>query len=1124
MVNMPKYLFLIFIACLVFLLGLFVIKQRRTLPHITGFFLCVLSALSLIFLLGREWSLDRNRVPLPWNNLFDAAFVLHSFTAVCFALSFPAPSPHFKKIFSPLAAVSLAIAGFALAGANFSKHDVINHVHVIHRTPFYNIYLVFSLSTVTATIWILLQKYRRLRKGNADERAKKSLLIILVGFSLSILIGFFFIFVQPILLHEIRYFYLLSNAFLVGACSAFYAIVKYNAFDIETVIHKTMSWLFLSSVPLVGAALAGLWLGPLLEGASPSKWAFVIGGMSSLIGLYLYIAQPYIDQLFDRRKYDLRKTLDETIRDLAVLQDFQPMAQKILEQICKALPLQSASALILGPDRKQLLSVAGKDRTVNDSVPIPPVVLEKLQNGSTLELDQTLPPTDQAEKDDPITWWLKEQGFAFCLPLTQKAELIGVIALGRKRNLQPFTVREKTFLAQIGAAATIAFSNSLLLERVRELDRLKTEFLSEVAHELRVPLFGISSIAEGMLSDETGDLQEDRRRLIGNIRETAVEMKDLVDHLLDLSKIEMGIMAYDFREIEIGSIVRLAVDLAGGAASSKGLHLSVEVGESLPAIQGDKARVRQCLSNLLSNAIKYTDQGTIRVICQAMGQGVQITIEDSGRGMTEEEARLVFERYRRGREVGPIEGSGLGLALTKEIIEAHGGTIGVESRVGAGSRFSFYLPGNITGEAVRAGSHIHRMRPMVERRRMLQATEIDEKEDIPIGRGEMLVIVDDSDTEREALRTFLEGKGFLVLTARNGVEGLDLVRSKRPSLVITDMIMPLLSGPELCALLKEDPVTSAIPIIMVTARNHLGDMVFGIRMGADDYIAKPYDVRELCVRISALLRMQRIRDDLESARKQTVDLEEKHDRLNSILQNKNDLILQLSHEVKTPLMALSSLVSNLNDGVVGPVTDRQRAYFIHLKTLSRRIRQLLTTLLHFALAESGAIRLQKRQIQIMDVACQVLFDLQPFREERGVECMIAESVRGKSAFADQDRIEQILLNLIHNAIKASPSGSRVIIDAEEKGPELIVSVTDSGPGIPPTEQMKLLQEPLYSGKSQGGGLGLYISRYLVELHGGHIWFDTWEGKGTTFFFSVPNAAADITSERKQHVSANPYRG
>ena len=1120
---MPKYLLLLFIAVVIFLLGLFVIKQRRTLPHITGFFLCVFGALSLIFLLGREWSLDQNRIPLPWNNLFDATVALHFFMSVCFALSFPTPSPHFKKLFFPLAALSLVIASVALGGGNFSKHEVVDHVHLIQPTGFYGLYVAFSLCSMSATIWTLLQKYRRLQKTDSDERAKKALRIILVGFSLSILIGYFFSFVQPVLLKEIRYFYLLSISFLVGACSAFYSIVKYNAFEIETVIHKTLSWLFLSSVPLIGATLAGVWLRLLLLDASPWKWSFVIGGMSSLIGLYLYVAQPYIDQLFDRRKYDLRKTLDETIRDLAILQDLRPLARKVLDQICKVLSLQSASAMILEPDRKQFFTVASKDHEMSNSTSVAPAILDQLQGGQIVELNQTHPMENQPA--DSASIWLKEHGFVLCLPLIQKGELIGAIALGRKRNLQPFSDREKAFLTQIGAATTIAFSNSLLLERVRELDRLKTEFLSEVAHELRAPLFGMSSIAEGILANGSDGIPRDQKRLIANIRETAVEMKDLVDHLLDLSKIEMGIMTYDFRPLEIGTIVRLAVDLARGAVLAKGLDLIVDIGEDLPVIDGDKTRVRQCVSNLLSNAIKYTDRGAIRVLCYANDQGIEVAVEDSGRGMSDEEANTVFERYRRGREVGMIEGSGLGLALTKQIVEAHGGTLEVRSKVGAGSRFSFYLPGKRSAESLKTVSRVNRTRPLVRAGGTIQAgANEDAVTEIPLGRGELLVIVDDSDMEREALRTFLEGKGFHVLTARNGVEGLELVRSNRPNLVITDMIMPLLSGPELCSLLKEDPVTSSIPIIMVTARNNLGDMVFGIQMGADDYVAKPYDMRELGVRISALLRMQRIRDDLESVRKQTVDLEKKRDQLSTVLQNKNDLILQLSHEVKTPLMSLNSLITNLHDGVAGPVTDRQKIYFAHLKTLSKRMKHLLTTLLHFAMAESGAIQLQKRQIDIKEVVQQVLFDLQTIREERAVQCAIADSAREAVAFADPDRVEQILLNLIHNAIKASPSGSRVIIDAKENDSELILSIKDSGSGIPPAEQMRLLQEPLYSGKSQGGGLGLYISRYLVELHGGRIWFDTQEGRGTTFHFTLPKANNVILTERREYVRSDPDRG
>jgi len=1118
-----KYILLAFISAVTIFLGIFVIKQRRSLTHFAGFSLFLGSTLSTLFILGREWKIDRGEIPLPWNNFLDAGIALFSFSAVFFALSFPKPVKHFWKFFFPLLVLTMIVSGVSLAGGLFSRHEVIDHVHIVQPSPFYPVYLSFCVGMMLITVGTLLTKHWRLLKTNSDELARKSLSIILVMFSIAIISGFSFSVILPMLFEKIQYFYLFSIPSLLGSIAVFYAIVKYNAFDIETVIHKTLSWLFLSSIPLIGAALASLWLKPLLVDAFPWTWALVIGSMSGFIGLYFYIAQPYIDQLFDRRKYDLRKTLDDTIRDLAILQDLRPMAQKVLDQICKVLSLQSASAMILEPDRKQLFTVASKDHEMSNSVSVASAVLDQLQGGQIAELNQIHPMENQPT--DSASIWLKEHGFVLCLPLIQKGELIGAIALGRKRNLQPFSDRERTFLTQIGAATTIAFSNSLLLERVRELDRLKTEFLSEVAHELRAPLFGMSSIAEGILANGSDGIPRDQKRLIGNIRETAVEMKDLVDHLLDLSKIEMGVMTYDFRPVDIGTIVRLAVDLARGAVSTKGLDLIVNVGEDLPVIDGDKTRIRQCVSNLLSNAIKYTDQGAIRVVCYLKEQGIEVSVEDSGRGMTDEEAKTIFERYRRGREVGTIEGSGLGLALTKEIVEAHGGTLEVRSKVGAGSRFSFYLPGKRSTESLQTASKVNRMRPLVHAGGTFHAgTTEDDVTEIPLGRGETLIIVDDSDTEREALRAFLEGKGFHVLTARNGVEGLELVRSNRPNLVITDMIMPLLSGPELCSLLKEDPVTSSIPIIMITARNNLGDMVFGIQMGADDYVAKPYDMRELGVRISALLRMQRIRDDLESVRKQTVDLEKKRDQLSTVLQNKNDLILQLSHEVKTPLMSLNSLISNLHDGVAGPVTERQKIYFAHLKTLSKRMKHLLTTLLHFAMAESGVIQLQKRQIDIMEVAQQVLFDLQPIREERAIRCSISDSAREAIAFADPDRVEQILLNLIHNAIKASASGSSVIIEAKENDSELILSVKDSGSGIPAAEQMRLLQEPLYSGKSQGSGLGLYISRYLVELHGGRIWFDTQEGKGTTFYFTLPRANRVVLTERREYVRSDPDRG
>jgi signal transduction histidine kinase len=249
----------------------------------------------------------------------------------------------------------------------------------------------------------------------------------------------------------------------------------------------------------------------------------------------------------------------------------------------------------------------------------------------------------------------------------------------------------------------------------------------------------------------------------------------------------------------------------------------------------------------------------------------------------------------------------------------------------------------------------------------------------------------------------------------------------------------------------------------------------------------------------------------DTVRKRTADLEGMNQRLNEVLRLKNDLMLQLSHEVKTPLTALSTLLANLRDGLIDPLTHRQRNYLERVSRLSDRIKRLLSALLHFAVAETGNIQLDRRPVSMAEMGQEVLAALQSIQEERGVQCVIAESMYGKYAFADQDRVEQILMNLVHNAIKASPTGSTVVIQTQEIENDLVVSVKDSGAGIRLSDQPKLFQEPLYSERTHGNGIGLYISRYLVELHGGRVWFESQEGKGATFFFTLPKSHVPVVS-------------
>lgn len=246
----------------------------------------------------------------------------------------------------------------------------------------------------------------------------------------------------------------------------------------------------------------------------------------------------------------------------------------------------------------------------------------------------------------------------------------------------------------------------------------------------------------------------------------------------------------------------------------------------------------------------------------------------------------------------------------------------------------------------------------------------------------------------------------------------------------------------------------------------------------------------------------------DSVNKQS-DLEEMNGRLSDILNQRNDFLRLLSHEVKTPLGTISNLITGLQEGIPGSVTDRQKKYLILIKSNTDRVNRVIAAMLQYAVARTGHIQINRRPVRVSEVVQQVRFALLPFQEERQVACILGDSVFGKTVQADMVLVDQILFNLIHNAIKASPPCGAVTIEAKEVGSEVVICVHDAGMGVPKEIQPKLLLEPLSSDVRKGGGFGLYISRYLVELHGGRIWYTAEEGKGTTFYFTLPNSPARV---------------
>lgn len=241
----------------------------------------------------------------------------------------------------------------------------------------------------------------------------------------------------------------------------------------------------------------------------------------------------------------------------------------------------------------------------------------------------------------------------------------------------------------------------------------------------------------------------------------------------------------------------------------------------------------------------------------------------------------------------------------------------------------------------------------------------------------------------------------------------------------------------------------------------------------------------------------------DKVRKQTADLEKRNKELGSILNLKNDLIMQLTHELNTPLDALINHLSYISVSANGSLNGRQRDRLERTLLLCQRIRRMITVILEFAVRESGKIQLKREKVLIAEVASQVVFLLDSLQKDKNVLCVVNESIFGKAAFADPDHVEQILLNLVNNAIKASTPNDTVFIEAVENKSSIEIRVIDRGSGIPPALRDKLFHANVKHNMAHGHGVGLFISRCLVELQGGRIWFETDPENGTTFLFTLP---------------------
>ena len=486
--------------------------------------------------------------------------------------------------------------------------------------------------------------------------------------------------------------------------------------------------------------------------------------------------------------------------------------------------------------------------------------------------------------------WDDEPGSAILLPIAQRGQPrpTGVFVAGLN-PYRKFDDDYRGFVSLLSAQIGNALANAVAYETEHQraealvkLDRAKTQFFGNVSHEFRTPLALMLGPLEDVLSEGRKALGPERHKHLVVAHRNALRLLKLVNTLLDFSRIEAGRLDAVYEPTDLCRFTREVCSVFRSAMEKAGLGFSVECEPISEPVYVDRDMWEKIVLNLLSNAFKFTLEGSVAVRLSVSGNNAQLSVTDTGTGIPAEELDRVFERFHRvERSRGrTFEGTGIGLALVRELAKLHGGTVEVASSLGTGSTFTLTVPlgkvhlpanrireqqtrqttallGKIYIEEARnwlpQGSGAPANEPVVSMLPSLAAAEA-------AGQRELIVLADDNADMREYVAHLLREK-YRVHAVCDGQEAVEATRQLHPDLVLTDVMMPALDGFGVLDSIRADPTLSSTPVILLSARAEEESRVEGWHAGANDYLVKPFTSRELLARIGSHLAMSKIRKE-----------------------------------------------------------------------------------------------------------------------------------------------------------------------------------------------------------------------------------------------------------------------
>jgi signal transduction histidine kinase len=675
-------------------------------------------------------------------------------------------------------------------------------------------------------------------------------------------------------------------------------------------------------------------------------------------------------------------------------------------------------------------------------------------------------------------------------------------------------------------------------EELSALDRLKSQFFANVSHELRTPLTLILAPVEKLKSD-VASLGGPAAELLDVIENNALRLLRLVNDILGLIRLEEGRTSLVKKPIDMAHFLSHTTSSMKHLAAMKGIELNLEKQQGDLWINADPDALEKIIGNVIANAIKFTPpSGRIDVASAQEGDMVTVRIADTGIGIPPEQLPHIFDRFYQvdGSATRRHQGLGLGLALVRELITRHGGDVAVSSDARRGTTFVLRFPhadheteklpeqteaspDRLANDPLRAfdrkatareleKAELSPARPLVT----VEASQADTRTELPL-----LLVVDDEPDMRRYLVTMLR-ETYRVIEAEDGISALEKARAASPDLILLDIMLPGVSGLEVCRTLKERAETRAIKIIVLTARADEEAKIVALRNGADDFLIKPFSGIEVRSRIANFIRAAQLERDLQRT---NVDLKNSLQQLreteaalvqNARLSALGTMAAGLLHEIGNPLnfMGTALQLAARDPTIQGDpdtadtVKDIQAGY--------DRIHLVVTDLRGFTAPQKPEHPRPFPIESAIDHALRFTAHVQ-----KGINITRDISQNGV-VFGSQSTISQVLVNLIANAVAAvrtveEKRQPEIRISSWVEGKELFVSVRDNGTGIDPKIQSQIF-DPFFSTKDvgEGMGLGLAVSHRIIANHGGSLSVKSSLGEWTEFRFNLP-----LSSEKEDQV-------